>query len=125
MSPSSSVTTEKDPVLFDAKCPLCRLALSRSDFPNALKTPLLFQDDRVIVVVDLDAKGFQERLLAVTKLGHIPCGCLDPVNSLYMQKVLEKCAKNRWGEEAKTRLDLHSHSIVTHEHYQIGLVVDK
>ncbi len=108
--------------VFDSRCPLCRLALWDKGFPDDLRTELLYQDDKVIIVVDLERKQFLERILAVTRLGHIPCGKLNSGEADYMRTKLKEAALKRWGRERKIEYDYTRHTIQTHEHFQAGLI---
>lgn len=108
--------------IFDARCPLCRLALWDRGFPEDLKTKLLYQDERILIVVDLDAKIYQQRLLAVTRLGHIPCGKLSDTEASWMKMKLVETSTKLWGRGATMLLDLERHSSREHEHYQSCLV---
>lgn len=108
---------KKYPPTFDADCPLCRLAMYDQGFPDDLKTELLFQDERVIVVVDLDPKQHKERLLAVTRLGHIPCDDLNINEKIHLLRKLQREAEKRWKDGVIT-YDLHEHMLEGHEHFQ-------
>lgn len=108
--------------VFDTICPLCRLALWDQGFPEALQTELVYQNDKVIVVVDLDPKGYKERLLAVTKIGHIPCGKLEQGDAVYLDQILKHHVRERWGDRAEIVYDFFNHTLNDHEHYQACLV---
>ena len=79
---------------FHPDCPLCQL-VNHDDFPEALCTPLVFEDDRVIVVVDLHGKQYKERYLLVTKFGHCSQEELPQEEWDYMIEVAHALGKAR------------------------------
>ena len=54
---------------FHPDCQFCQLCF-HEQYPEALHTPLIFEDDKFIAVIDDHRKGYKERYLIVTKFGH-------------------------------------------------------
>jgi len=105
--------------LYNADCAFCQLCC-HDDFPEALQPPLVFEDDRVIVVVDLHRKQYKERFLIITKFGHCSQEELPQEEWDYMIEVAHALGKVRvWKtkEEYEIGTDMSDGS---HVHLQVG-----
>ncbi len=104
--------------IFHADCVYCRLC-RHDDFPEALCTPLVFEDTRVVVVIDLDRKQYRERYLIVTKYGHYPQEELPQEEWDYMVEVAHALGKARvWKTMEKYVVDIIM-SDVSYAHLQV------
>jgi hypothetical protein len=109
--------TAQDNVQDDGSCDLCRLA---AGYGGEIVTRLwLYRFDDVIVVTDLNAKGFAMRALAVPA-EHVRCGAAN-------DEMVRRCARAL--NEARAiieeehglllvKRDLHQHTILGHYHAQ-------
>lgn len=101
----------------DPDCPLCRLA---AGFGGEVVTRLWrYEFGRVIVVTDLEPKGWAMRALAVPAV-HVPCGGESEKTRYLIAWALDKA---RELIEAETglrwvRRDLDRHSFSSHFHAQ-------
>ena len=100
-------------------CCFCRLA-NHPENPEALCTPLVFEDSRVVVVVDLHRKQYKERYLLVTKLGHYSQEELPQEEWDYMIGVAHALGRARvWRTKEKYEIDT-AMEFPGHAHIQIG-----
>lgn len=108
--------------LMDKNCPLCRLAHWDEGYPRDLKTELFYDDGAVIVVTDLNPKGYAMRVLAVWR-DHVPVDGLGIREWEKMYDILHGVADAVAFKRGLSfvQVDIENHSIMEHEHFQACL----
>ena len=105
--------------IFNADCALCRLC-NHEIVPEALQTPLVFEDERCIAVVDLHRRQYKERYLLVTKFGHYSQEELPQEEWDYLIEIAHALGKARvWKTKEKYEIDTVTQS-PDHAHIQVG-----
>ena len=102
-------------------CVFCRLC-NHGIIPEALQTPLVFEDDRVVVAVDLHRKQYKERYLLVTKFGHYSREELPQEEWDYLVEIAHALGKARVRKtKEKYEIDMvMSPKYIDHAHLQVG-----
>lgn len=108
---------------FSPQCPMCQLAahVAHDDYADALKTRLYYEDERIIIVDDLNAREFDIRILGVIK-NHAACDSLSNGNRQYLIKKMQGVIDiyhNR--DSIVLTWDFTHHAINDHKHFQVGI----